>query len=297
MNISLIIITKNRSESFLNCLQSIARQQIMPDQLVIVDGSTKAIDPLRSIKLSKNIKTIYITQKTGSIAAARNLGVRLARGKFVAFLDDDCIIPENFISQIAQFFNSRQDTDVIVGKIINGFPDNVFASVQHYYYDRWIVGNYSTPSLAQSIANGAMLDCEVMAAKKRVLLNFPFNTSLPFGRDEDVEAGVRMLSSGVKLWFLPSLTATHCPRTNLLALCKRNFINGYCNQYLVDKHGLYPNSRPIPSLSGQLTLTKSYLEQFSSFPKKLVFLFILIVYPLLSFSGKISYRIRHLLSN
>ena len=90
--ISVVIPTFNRREMCLRAVASAVGQTHTPlEVLVCDDGST---DGTRAAveELSRDdgrVRYVALPANTGSPAAARNLGVRSARGDWVAFLDDD----------------------------------------------------------------------------------------------------------------------------------------------------------------------------------------------------------------
>jgi glycosyltransferase involved in cell wall biosynthesis len=97
-SISAVIPAYNSEETVGDCLKSVLAQTEPPvDVIVIDDGSTdgtaetaRAVDP--SIRV--------VSTSNRGVSAARNLGVEMARGDFVAFLDaDDAWHPEKLERQ------------------------------------------------------------------------------------------------------------------------------------------------------------------------------------------------------
>lgn len=90
-------------ECFLDeTLQSILAQTYRPIELIVADdGST---DGTLAILSGYGDRIRVVTQETAGPAAARNLGLRAARGEFVAFLDaDDLWSPEKLARQMECF--------------------------------------------------------------------------------------------------------------------------------------------------------------------------------------------------
>jgi glycosyltransferase involved in cell wall biosynthesis len=90
-DISVIIPTYNRSKRLRKALESVARQRLLPTEVIIVDdGSTDEtahlIDGFSKI-LAPNL--LYYFQPNRGPAAARNRGVEMASGNYLAFLDSD----------------------------------------------------------------------------------------------------------------------------------------------------------------------------------------------------------------
>ena len=91
--ISVIIPTYNRARLLHQALHSVFLQTYQNIEIIVIDdGST---DNTRDVVMMFP-KVIYIFQDNQHISAARNKGISIARGKFLAFLDsDDLWAPEH----------------------------------------------------------------------------------------------------------------------------------------------------------------------------------------------------------
>ncbi|NOQ64484.1 MAG: glycosyltransferase, partial [Methyloprofundus sp.] len=84
---SLIIPTYNRCASLRRALASVLQQSLLPDEIIVVDdGST---DTTANMLATEFPQVIYIAQENTGVSAARNAGIRLAKGEWLAFLDSD----------------------------------------------------------------------------------------------------------------------------------------------------------------------------------------------------------------
>lgn len=114
--ISLIIPTYNPQDYIFECLDSVINQNIPISDfeiLIILNGSSleykiKLEDYLKN-KCKYNIKLIYTKEKGVSIA--RNIGIDHAKGDFIAFIDDDDIISDNYLMDMQK--NAKQDAMVV----------------------------------------------------------------------------------------------------------------------------------------------------------------------------------------
>jgi glycosyltransferase involved in cell wall biosynthesis len=88
VTVSAIITTYNRSALLVEAIHSVLNQTF-PDfeVLVVDDGSTD--DTAAVVNQINDQRICYIYQNNAGQAAARNTGIRSARGEYVAFLDDD----------------------------------------------------------------------------------------------------------------------------------------------------------------------------------------------------------------
>ncbi len=97
--VSIIIPTYNRRQSLSGTVDSALNQSFLDREVIVVDdGSDDGTDEVLA-EYSDSIRVIRRTN--GGAAAARNLGMRVARGKWVAFLDsDDTWEPDKLRAQI-----------------------------------------------------------------------------------------------------------------------------------------------------------------------------------------------------
>lgn len=97
--VSVIIPTYNREEFVVKAIGSVLNQTFRDlEVLVIDDGST---DNTREALETYAPKIRYVYQQNGGVSAARNTGIKLARGEWLAFLDsDDEWRPEYLFRQI-----------------------------------------------------------------------------------------------------------------------------------------------------------------------------------------------------
>ena len=99
MQISLIIPTYNRCSTLKRALHSVFDQTIRPDEIIVVDdGST---DQTADMLTREFPQVKYIAQVNKGVSAARNKGIQLAQGSWVAFLDsDDTWLTEKLAMQV-----------------------------------------------------------------------------------------------------------------------------------------------------------------------------------------------------
>ena len=88
--VSVVIPTHNRVDLLSRAIDSALNQTYKNLEVIVVsDGSTDGTDELMQ-KYEKDSRVKYINYKSGHGGNyARNMGIKAARGEFVAFLDDD----------------------------------------------------------------------------------------------------------------------------------------------------------------------------------------------------------------
>jgi glycosyltransferase involved in cell wall biosynthesis len=87
IKISVIIPVYNRSGTIKRAVDSVLSQTVKPYELIVVDdGST---DETGDLLKSYGNRIILLRQENRGVSAARNAGIKIARGNWIAFLDSD----------------------------------------------------------------------------------------------------------------------------------------------------------------------------------------------------------------
>jgi glycosyltransferase involved in cell wall biosynthesis len=92
VQVSLIIITKNRPEPLTAVLECAAQALPADSELIVVDGDTqRTAEPVVSELKARHgdLDARYLTSEAG-VTVQRNVGIDSARGDVVVFIDDDC---------------------------------------------------------------------------------------------------------------------------------------------------------------------------------------------------------------
>jgi glycosyltransferase involved in cell wall biosynthesis len=104
--VSVILPAFNSAGFLAEAIESIYKRTVAPHEVIVVnDGSTDGTESLLR-RLSAGLPPTFrwITQENRGSASARNLGIRLATGNFIAFLDhDDVWLPQKLARHVEQF--------------------------------------------------------------------------------------------------------------------------------------------------------------------------------------------------
>lgn len=148
--ISCVVPVFNGERYLRDTLSSILAQTYRPLEVIVADdGST---DGTAASVRSYGAPIRYVFQPTAGPPATRNLGLSVARGEFVAFLDaDDLWHPEKLARQMARF-QARLDLDVSVTHVQNVWIPELIEEAMRYRNHRRakpLPGYYTSTLLAR----------------------------------------------------------------------------------------------------------------------------------------------------
>lgn len=97
----MIIPTFNRRDLVIRAIESVLAQTHPVDEIIVVDdGSTDGTDTALQARFGDRLH--YVRQANAGVSAARNLGLSLTRGRYIALLDsDDEWMPDKTERQLA----------------------------------------------------------------------------------------------------------------------------------------------------------------------------------------------------
>lgn len=188
--ISIVVPSYNNERYIKKCINSILKQNFKNFELFIVDdcSSDNTVRIINKIK-DKRIKILKTSKNSGS-AVARNIGIKNSKGKYVFFIDGDCIATKNWLGEGIKSFSSNKGLGV-EGKII--YVSNRYKPT-------------AIDNIAQNIYGGRFMGGNI--AYKKDLLNLVkgFNENLIRGQDRDIS--MRILKLG-KIIFNPKMLVYH----------------------------------------------------------------------------------------
>jgi glycosyltransferase involved in cell wall biosynthesis len=115
MKVSLIIPAYNEEGFIGQCLDSVAAQQVAPDEVIVVNNNSTD----RTEEIAKKYGNVrVVTEKVQGMIPARNRGFNEAKHEIIARCDADCILPPDWVWRIKQNFTMHPEIDGIAGTAV-----------------------------------------------------------------------------------------------------------------------------------------------------------------------------------
>lgn len=238
-DISVIIPTVNRFDSLNRLINSILKTHseiYSPKEIIIIDNNVDNSYTVKNIFCNSPIpiKILKCTKK--GAASARNLGAGIAKGKWLLFCDDDCIVTNTFIEG---YINSQNGSIAYAGKIL-AFRNDKFSK---YYEQQGIL----LPPRAKfkNTLNVPMyfVTANALILKKAFVEIKGFNESLIHAA-EDVDLSLRLWQVG-RLSFAFESIVFHQFENNWEDFRRRFYIYGKGNKQLEEFYHISKRPKPI----------------------------------------------------
>ena len=111
MYVSVIIPTYNRKHTLKRAIQSVYMQSLLPYEVIVVDDGSN--DGTKEWVKQKYPNVKYIYQKNSGVSSARNKGIKIARGDWIALLDSDDEWLPNKLSEQINKIKSNLDVKIL----------------------------------------------------------------------------------------------------------------------------------------------------------------------------------------
>lgn len=121
--ISVIVPAWNAESTLTETLDSIRRQTLQPAEVLLIDDGSNDSTARMAQAHPLGLRYCPMPGDSQGPAAARNLGLRLARCPLLTFLDADDLWPDDALQRLNQELSENPGVDVVQGRVCDFWPD------------------------------------------------------------------------------------------------------------------------------------------------------------------------------
>jgi GT2 family glycosyltransferase len=208
--ISVVIATYNRPEALELTLADLATQTHLPLEVIVIDQSRdqfgKPIDHEKELK--SNLELRYFQQSIPNAQAARNRGIRAARGEVVLLIDDDVRIPPGFIANHVRNYESEPDLDGVSGQTLEPgqLPTGEFPGRYTWPHNGWMFFPLNFNQRRRAIN---WPSCNGSVRRDKALAIGGFDRQFTRTWFDDADFSWRLHLAGAKIVFDPAASLVH----------------------------------------------------------------------------------------
>lgn len=226
IELSIIIPSFNTKKLLQNCLQSIFEQTKGIDFEVIVIDNASTDSSITMVKQKFPQVRLITNSKNLGYAQANNQGVKIAKGKYILFLNSDTIILDQAIEKSLEFIKQKKDIDILGCQLLNQdqtiqpsagfFPHlarvfNWMVFVDELPLIKSLTKPYqqSNPGFYQKTQLIDWVTGAFLLVKKQVVKHLKGFDAKFFMYSEEVDFCYQAFKAGLKTWFYSDAQVTH----------------------------------------------------------------------------------------
>jgi succinoglycan biosynthesis protein ExoA len=249
--VSVIVPVRNEAAHVRRTLLGLVAQSYADFELLVIDGRSDdgTADVVRDLQAT--VPDLYLFDNPKRLAsAARNVGVRHARGDFLVIVDGHCRVRDpHFLANLARSFDETgADTlgrpQPLRAENPTGFQRCVAAA-----RTSWL--GHNPGSAIYSNVAGFVAPDNVAVAYRRDVFDRVGLFDESFDACEDVEFNTRVRRAGLTCYFTPAIAVEYQPRASLWGLAYQLARYGRGRARLARK---FPTTVTVPSLVPPLWL-------------------------------------------
>lgn len=233
--LTIAVCTYNRRAFTVNVINDLLKQN--PDfkkiELMVVDNNSSD-DTASWIRQNYSSQQVqYVFEKCQGLSHARNRGHREAKGGFVAFLDDDARIPDDWIKNALEIIQAL-NPDLFGGPYFAFYLENKPVWFKDAYGSREISQEARFLTRSEFLSGGNMvLRKDILDQLGGFLIHFGMSGNrISYGEETALFAKLWAQNPVVKIYYSPSLHILHYVRPekyDLLRCLRMQFKVGYDN--------------------------------------------------------------------
>nr|WP_298994670.1 glycosyltransferase family 2 protein [uncultured Allomuricauda sp.] len=212
--VSIITINYNESDVTLDLLES-ARNLTYPNyEIIVVDNASPNDNPDVIKEKYPEIRLIKSSENLG-FAGGNNLGVKEAKGEYLLFINNDTIVPPNFIQPLVETLQTDEKIGMVSPKIKFHWNPTLIQYAGYTPMNKWTIrnnsigyhqkdnGDFDEPKETQSIHGAAMM------VPKRVVDEVGMMTEIYFLYYEEHDWAEMVKRAGYKIYYQPKTHILH----------------------------------------------------------------------------------------
>ena len=208
--VSVIIATYNRYKDLKECLASLFDLDVKPFEVIVVDSFS--VDGTRKLKNCFPINFVSIKKRNRQ--SARNLGISIASGDIIAFLDDDVIVHRKWLESIVEPYSDNRVGGVGGRVVPYGTSDKIYVrtsrnEVGKVFNSGLVLGNFDfLPE--NPIEVDSFIGCNMSFRRELLVQVEGFDENfIGTGYRDDTDLCLRIRKLGYKLLFHPEALVWH----------------------------------------------------------------------------------------
>lgn len=184
IKVSVIVPVYNVEPFLPHCVESIINQKEQYWELILIDdGSTDCSPRICDDYAHKDSRIRVVHKQNGGPSTARNLGIKMAKGERICFVDSDDWVEENHLSSMLKYADS--DTTIVYGGVVRDYVGEGVTKPCFNYIEGAFAEDEALSSfiVKYRIFNNGLSSSKMFSRKLIMENNIRFNEGISFHED------------------------------------------------------------------------------------------------------------------
>ena len=190
-----IVIPVYNEQSYLKaCLDSIATQAVLPDEVIVVDNNSTD----RTLEIARSYKFVKVINETKQgVVFARNRGFDAAKSQLIGRIDGDTILPANWVADVKRLYTASGSPAHFAATAPSSFRNHY----KFFWYGMHRV-TYFWPS--RLMLGHTTFVCSNMLISRKLWQEVRQSVCLRTNLHEDMDLALHVARTGTKSAFIPA---------------------------------------------------------------------------------------------
>ncbi len=208
-SVSVLVSTRDRPDAIAECAKSILANPDSDFELVIVDQSEKAARNRAMAATGRDPRLRWLASDTRGLSVSRNIGVSATHAPLVAFTDDDCRVPPDWVARLRRAFETHRDLGLLFGSVRLPPEDRARGYAAEFVPASERLFQRTLPGVGVAWGVGAN-----MIIRRRVFdllgtFDIALGVGASFSAAEEIDLTIRALAAGFEVIHTPEFCVVH----------------------------------------------------------------------------------------
>jgi len=200
---SLIVATAGRTVELDSLLNSLCQQQIPVSNFEVIICDQNPLGFLDTVisKYRASLSLVHLLSSRKSLSHSRNLGIKIAKGEFLTFPDDDCQYYPDTLKIALEALDKNKTIDLLIGTVYD-------REKQKFVFKK-------TPTVQTTITknnfHSFVSSIAIVVRNRQILFDERFGIGEMYHSNEDADLLLTCLENDFHLHFTPELQFYHPP--------------------------------------------------------------------------------------
>ena len=214
-DVTVVVPARDRLDALARCLESLKSVTV----IVVDDCSTDEAAMAACVKEAN--ATLLRRSANGGPSAARNDGLDASSSEFIAFVDSDCCVPDNWLDRLLPHFDDPS-VGLVAPRILSRSCSG--STLERYEARSSALDLGAAPALVKPGSRIGYLPSAVLLVRRAALGSMKFDENMRIG--EDVDLVWRTIQDGWDVRYDPRVEVLHESLTSIPLWIKRRYQYG-----------------------------------------------------------------------